>query len=87
MNGATASRREGFRKGDGLIEIPASFGPVGRRYAHADWPLNRKDPADGIEYFEGKPDSVFDTAAVVVFALVGPRPARRARGNNRGAAV
>jgi hypothetical protein len=49
--------------------------------------LGRKDPADGIEYFEGKPDSVFDTAAVVVFALVGPRPARRARGNNRGAAV
>ena len=71
MNGATASRRERFREGDGLIEIPASFGPVGPRYAHADWPLDWKDPADGIEYFEGKTHSVFEAAAVVVFALVG----------------
>src|ERR1700731_881580 len=71
MNGATASRREGFRKGDGLIEIPASFGPVSPRYAHADWPLDRKDPADGIECFEGKTHSVFEAAAVVVVALVG----------------
>ena len=71
MNGATASRREHFREGDGLIEIPASFGPVGPRYAHADWPLDWKDPADGIEYFEGKTHSVFEATAVVVFALVG----------------
>src|ERR1019366_1804237 len=71
MNGATASRRERFREGDGLIEIPASFGPVGPRYAHADWPLDWKDPADGIKYFEGKTHSVFGAAAVVVFALVG----------------
>jgi hypothetical protein len=71
VKGATASRRERFREGDGLIEIPASFGPVSPRYAHADWPLDRKDPADGIECFEGKTHSVFEAAAVVVVALVG----------------
>jgi len=71
MYGATASRRERFRKGDGLLEVPTSFGPVGPRYAHADWPLDRKDRADGIEYFEGKAHSVFEAATVVVFALVG----------------
>jgi hypothetical protein len=70
MYGVTASRRERFRKGDGLLEIPTSFGPVGPRYAHADGPLDRKDRADGIEYFEGKAHSVFEAAAVVVFALV-----------------
>src|SRR3954463_6607341 len=58
---------------DRLLQIPATFSPIGGRNAHAYWPPGREFRSNCIKYFEWEAHAVFQAAAILIGAPVTQR--------------